>query len=97
MISDFCDNFALKENVLGKTSNLNAGAGGVGLGEILSIDTVDGSKIVHVLDENGGLNDLGHVRACGFEQCGEVFENLMCLSLKAFDYCACFGNKAALT
>lgn len=92
-----CDDLALDENILGKSCNLNTGAGGIRLGEILSVDAVDGAEIVHILDENGGLDDLGHVAACGLEKLGEVFEHLMSLSLNADCDLAGLGDDAYLT
>ena len=36
-----------------------------GLGEILGVDGVDGGEIIHILDENGGFDHFGDVRAGG--------------------------------
>ena len=92
-----CDDLALDENILGKSCDLNTGAGGVRLGKILSVDAVDGAEIVHILDENGGLDDLGHVAACCLEKLGEVFEHLMSLSLNSDCDLAGLGDDAYLT
>lgn len=94
---NLCDDLALDENILGKSCDLNTGAGGEGLGKILSVDAVNGAEIVHVLDENGGFHDLGHIAAGCLEQLGKVFEYLICLRLNTDCDLAGLGNDAYLT
>ena len=57
-------------------------SGREGLGEILGVDGVDGGEIIHILDENGGFDHFGDVRAGGGQQGGDVLKDLVCLGLQ---------------
>ena len=73
--SELRDHFALEQHVLRQTRHLHAGAGGIGLAEILGIDRVDGGEIVHVLDEYRCLDNTAHIGTGGFQQFGQVAEH----------------------
>ena len=92
-----CYDLALNEPVFRQTGDLDAGAGGEWLCEILCVHGVDCAEIIHVLDENGGLHYLLHIGACGLEHCGDIFKCLMSLSLNAFEKSAGCGINAKLS
>lgn len=71
----------LDSDVKGKAGNLNAGAGRLGVREVSGIDLVDSLEVVHVLDKDVDLENLGHVRAAVLEETGDVLEDLMGLLL----------------
>jgi hypothetical protein len=75
-----CD-FDLNKDIQRETSNLNAGAAGLGIREVGSIDIVDSLEIVHVLDKDVDLEDLLHGRTAVFQKTTDVLENLVGLSL----------------
>ena len=75
------NNLNLNEDVHRKTSNLNAGADGLGIREVGSIDLVDDLAVVHVLDENVDLEDLRHGGTTVFQSIADVLEDLVGLSL----------------
>ena len=48
----------LDENILWQPRDLDAAPCGLGLAEELGVDLVNSDKVVHVLDEDGGLEDV---------------------------------------
>ena len=46
------------------------------MGEVFGVYFVDGGVVVHVVEEDGDLDDLFEGAACGFEDGFEVFEGL---------------------
>src|SRR6202046_1177428 len=56
------------EGVLGEAGDLDGGAGGRGDafgGEVLGVEGVHSGEVGHVFEEDGGLDDVGEVEACG--------------------------------
>lgn len=71
----------LDKDIQRKTSDLNAGAARLGIGEVGSIDIVDGLEVVHVLDEDIDLENLLHGGTAVFQKTNDVLEDLVGLSL----------------
>jgi len=74
------DSLDLDQDVLWQPGGLDAASGGLGLAKELGVDLVDGRKVVHVLDEDGGLEDVGDGRVGRGEEVGDVGEDLFLLS-----------------
>jgi len=56
------------------------------ISERLFIDAVDGSKVVHRLEEYRRLYDFSQITAGSFNDCAEVLECLFCLFIDAASY-----------
>ena len=73
----------LNKAILRKTSNLNARTSGENLTlllEELLVDLVDDTEVVHVLDEDGGLDNIRSLQARGLNDSLDVLEGLASLS-----------------
>ena len=82
----FGDDFDFYEGFAGEAGYGYGGAGGgydsVG-GEDGGVDFVHRGEVFHVLEEDGGFDDVDHAEAGGFEDGGEVLEDLGGLLLDA--------------
>ncbi len=66
------------EGVFGEAGDLDGGAGGRGDafgGEVFGVEGVHGGEVGHVLEEDGGFDDVGEVQAGGGEDGLEVLED----------------------
>lgn len=57
---DIADCLDLQQNVLGESGHLHAGTRGTGSREETAVDRIDLREIIHILDEDGRLDDIGH-------------------------------------
>ena len=69
------NNVDFDEHVLGEAGDLDGGAGGRGVGEVAAVDLIHGGEVGHVLEEDGGFDDLSERAAGGLEDCGEVLQD----------------------
>ena len=76
----------LNQDILWQTSDLDTAASRLGLAKVLCVDLVDGSKVLHVLDEDGSLEDVRGGRVGRLENGRDVAEDLV-LGLDS----GCFG------
>lgn len=69
------DELDLNKDILGETGDLDTRAGGLGLAKEGRVDLVEGDKVVHVLEEAGGLEDRGLGGARGGEHTLNVLDD----------------------
>jgi len=92
------DDFDFNESVLGQTGNFHCAAGRiVAFGEEGCIYRIHCSKVVHVAQEHGGLNNGIHRQASGLQNRLDVGQRLLGLTLNAFGECAGSGVDGQLT
>ena len=76
------DDFDLDERIFGQAGNFDGGAGGRGDAfgrKVLPVNGIHGDEVIHVLDEDCGLDDVDEVDA-GFIQDGlDVLHDLSSL------------------
>ena len=77
------DGLDFDEDVLRKAADLDAGARGGVFGEVLRVDLVDRREVVHVLDEDRRLDDVGGREPLAREYRGEVLKRLLGLAADA--------------
>ena len=76
-----CFNF--NQSVLGQTGNLHSTAcRGIG-SEERGVDFVHSGEVVHILQENSGLNDISHTETCGGQNGFHIFQGLAGLLFNA--------------
>jgi hypothetical protein len=75
IFSDSRDYFNFKKGVFGQSGDLDGRASGRRSGEISAVYFIHGCKIVQVLEENGGLDDVMEVGAGGLQNSLYVFQH----------------------
>lgn len=72
-----CHSLHLDQNILGQPAHFDTAPGGLGLAKELGVDLVEGGKVVHVLEEDQALEDVGGGGVGSSEDGADVGEDLV--------------------